>query len=181
MENAIEKRYTRQVRSIVAGDTQLLFNGTLRLKDTINKNIEKYVSKKKIISFGVKVNIRVSTSEGVPLYPQLYENEKKDYLNMDNIAIARENYRMLTEGLIVKVEIKVNHNSIIANAILLFFISFSVAVLGIFYKIGIAKSKKDEIEKKSEINKLKIVKEESLSNLSDLEKTHDELNKQLIQ
>ncbi|MCP3876174.1 MAG: hypothetical protein GY699_23900 [Desulfobacteraceae bacterium] len=181
MENAIGKRYTQEVRSIVAGDTQLLFNGTLRLKDSINNNIEKYVSKKKLISLGLKANISVSTSEGVPLYPQLYENEKKDYLNTDNITIARENYRMLTDGLIVKVQIKVNHNTIVANAILLFFISLSVTILGVFYKTGVNKSKKDEIKRKSEIEKLKTIKEKSLSNLSDLEKTHDALSNQMVQ
>lgn len=179
MENAIEKRYTKALQAVVAGDTQLLFNGTVKLKDAINKNIEKFEKQKTILSIGVKANITVLTGEGAVLYPLMYEEERKNYLQTDPMIIARDNYRMLTDGLTVKVQIKIDHNTILSNLMLLFFISLFLSVLGLFYRSGIKKAKKDELDKKKRIEKLEAIRTESLSNLSDLENMHEALSGQL--
>ena len=88
------------------------------------------------------------------LYPAFFENDATSLLQPDPIQIATENYNLMHEGLILNVDLKVGHNTLISNTILIFYIFVSLIILYYHYRSGLIKAKQDDIEKEKEIDRL---------------------------
>lgn len=179
IETSLKQRYENQLKVIAVGDTGVLFNGNAQLQDVVNRNVKKFLLKKKFQEFGVKITITISLKRGHVLYPAVFEIDKAEYMNFDAIATARNNYRYLNEGLNYQVIVKIEHNSTAANIILLFFVALAVVILQVFYRRGLKKAGKEDHEKINEILRLKAAKEGSRANLAALEVEHDNLTIQL--
>ena len=76
VENRLQSLYTDELEGRYIGDAQALFSGNDRLKDTINKNITKYLDEKPLLSWGVKITITITTKNGSLLYPARFDAER---------------------------------------------------------------------------------------------------------
>jgi hypothetical protein len=99
------------------------------LKDAINRNIDGYLQGKVIIPLGVKVNVAVTTQQNTILYPAFFDEEEDSILAPNPMKVAAENYNLLEEGIVVKVDLTLEHNTLLSNTILAFYIFASVLVL----------------------------------------------------
>ncbi len=154
LETHLKNRYTSEIENIYTGNTHALFEGSISIRDSINKNINLYLQSKSLISWGVDVKVTVTTKRGTILFPAFFENDATSLLHPDPIQIATENYNLMHEGLILNVDLKVGHNTLISNTILIFYIFVSFTILYYHYRSGLIKAKQDDIEKEKEIDRL---------------------------
>lgn len=167
IESHLQNRYLCEIEEIYTGGTLPLFDGTIRLKDAVGNNIDRYLQDNMLISWGIKVRVTVATRDGTLLYPAIID-EKHSSFPFDSTQIAADNYNLLNEGLVVSVDLKVGHNTLFSNSILAFYIFLSVFVLYIYYRSGAKMAEKDEIEKKGEIERLLKLEKNYAGSLSSL-------------
>ena len=154
LERNLKSRYLNDIENIYLGDTRPLFEGSLRLKDDINRNINRYLQNNVLISLGVKVIVNVTSKKGTILYPAPVNNNTSILPN-NPIQIASDNYRLMEEGLVVDVDVVIEPNTVLANIILCVYIFISIVVLSFYYWSGLKKVRKEETEKNSELSRLK--------------------------
>ena len=175
LENSLGEKYLKEVEDIYIGDTLPLFDGSVKLKDAIHDNIDLYLQNKKLISWGLKVNVSVITKQGKTLYPAVFDKDETSFLPRDPMAIAADNYRLINDGVGVKVDVTLEHNTWLSYFIIAFYISVSVAALYFYYRFGINRAKQEDLEKSGEINRLIGLKDKYADNLKELGQERERL------
>ena len=170
IERHLNDRYANEIEDIYMGDTHPLFNGSVKLKDAINKNIDRYLQSKVLVSWGIKANVTVTTKQGSILYPAVFEDEEGSLKPLDPMQVATDNYNLMNEGPVVKIGLILEHNTLLSNAIISFYICLSVFILYFYYRAGIKKNQQEEMAKSTEI-----------ARLLELEKKHTYKHNALVQ
>ena len=178
IESHLQHWYLCEIEEIYTGDTLPLFDGTIRLKDAVGNNIDRYLQDSVLISWGIKVRVTVATKGGTLLYPAIID-EKYSLFPFDSTQIAADNYNLLNEGLVVSVDLKVGHNTLFSNLILAFYIFVSVFVLYIYYRAVAKMAEKDDMEKKGEIERLFKLEKNHAFSLSSLNHERETLLSEL--
>ena len=169
LEKTIQARYDEVLAATYTGDTRDLFDGSTRLKDAIRENVNTFLNSRKLPYWGVRVNVTVKTRDGIYLYPDAYDDPKSEFSVLDSIAVARENFRLLNDGLIKMVDVEIEHNTLISNSILLSCAFVSLMVLFSIYRRGMRMMDEAEVAKQELIDGLAHEREESLVQLERLE------------
>jgi len=170
VERHLRNRFANEIEDIYLGNTRSLFEGSVRLKDAINRNINRYLQSKALIPLGVKVTITVTSKQNTILYPAVVDDKDVSLLPNDSMQIASDNYKLMNEGLAVNVDLVVEHNTLLTNGILGFYIFASILVLSFYYWRGVKKTREAEMEKDSEIFRLKEIELNRSDNLKALMK-----------
>ena len=119
---------------------------------------------------GVKVAITVTSKQNTILYPAVVDVKEASLLPNDAMQIASDNYKLMNEGLVVNVDLVLEHNTLLTNIILGFFIFSSILVLSFYYWTGVKKAGQEEMEKNSELFRLKEIEVNHSDNLKALMK-----------
>lgn len=180
IESHLKRRYAKEIEDIYTGDTRPLFDGSVRLKDAVNKNIDSYLQSKAILSWGVKAEVTVTTKQNKILYPAVFNDEENSILPSTPKQIAADNYSLMNEGLVVNVNLLLEHNTLFSNAILAFYICFSLLILYLYYRTGRKKAKQEDTEKETEISRLLELEKNHTSNLQSLLKVKQKLISEII-
>lgn len=180
IESHLKRRYAKEIEDIYTGDTRPLFDGSVRLKDAVNKNIDSYLQSKAILSWGVKAEVTVTTKQNTILYPAVFNDEENSVLPSTPKQIAADNYSLMNEGLVVNVNLLLEHNTLFSNAILAFYICFSLLILYLYYRTGRKKAKQEDTEKETEISRLLELEKNHTSNLQSLLKVKQKLISEII-
>jgi hypothetical protein len=180
IESHLNKRYAKEIGDIYTGDTRPLFDGSVRLKDAINNNIDRYLQSKAILSLGVKAKVTVATKQNTILYPAIFNDEEGDIPPSAPIQVAADNYNLMNEGLVVNVDVILEHNTLLSNTILAFYICMSVLVLFLYYRAGIKKARQEDTKKETEIARLLEFEKNHTSKLKDLIKVKQKLIAEII-
>ncbi|WP_419663531.1 hypothetical protein Dvar_38170 [Desulfosarcina variabilis str. Montpellier] len=181
LEKVIQIRYDKDLAAVLIGNVNPLLEGSAELQDVLQKNITAFKSSRKMTALGVEINITVTSASGAYLYPHGYEESQPEFGETDSLSIARENYRLLSEGLQRSLKVKIDHNALIANFILSFYVLISVGVLFLFYRRGVKKSRADELATRKMIDELADEHREHLLQLGALEDQRSELSKKIEQ
>ena len=180
IESHLNRRYAEELGDIYTGDTRPLFDGSVRLKDAINNNIDRYLQSKALLSLGVKAKVTVATKQNTILYPAVFNDEEVDISSYAPIQVATDNYNLMNEGLGVNVDVILEHNTLLSNTILAFYICMSVLVLFLYYRAGIKKARQEDTEKETEIARLLEFEKKHTSKLKDLIKVKQKLISEII-
>jgi hypothetical protein len=180
IESHLKRRYAKEIEDLYTGDTRPLFDGSVRLKDAINNNINRYLQNKAILSWGVKAKVTVTTKKNTILYPTVFNDEENSILPHDPMRVAADNYNLMNEGLVVDVDLILEHNTLLSNTILAFYICISVLVLFLYYRTGIKKARQEDTEKETEIARLLEFEKNHTSKLKDLIKVKQKLISEII-
>jgi hypothetical protein len=180
IESHLNKRYAKEIGDIYTGDTRPLFDGSVRLKDAINNNIDRYLQSDAILSLGVKTKISVATKQNTILYPAVFNDEEGDIPPSAPIQVAAHNYNLMNEGLVVDVDVILEHNTLLSNVILAFYVCISVLVLFLYYRTGIKKARQEDTEKETEIARLLEFEKNHISKLKNLIKVKQKLISEII-
>lgn len=180
IESHLKRRYAKEIEDIYTGDTRLLFDGRVRLKDALNNNINRYLKRKAILLWGVKAKISVTTKQNTILYPAVFNDEEDSILPSAPMQVAADNYNLMNEGLVANVDLILEHNTLLSNIILTFYICMSVLVLYLYYRAGIKKSRQEDTEKETEIARLLELEKNHTSNLKSLIKVKQKLISEII-
>ena len=180
IESHLNRRYAKEIGDSYTGDTRPLFDGSVRLKDAINNNIDRYLQSKAILSLGIKAKVTVATKQNTILYPAVFNDEEGDIPPSAPIQVAADNYNLMNEGLVVNVDLILEHNTLLSNVILAFYICMSVLVLFLYYRTGIKKARQEYTEKETEIARLLEFEKNHTSKLKDLIKVKQKLIAEII-
>ena len=180
IESHLNKRYAKEIGDVYTGDSRPLFDGSVRLQDAINNNIDRYLQNKAILSWGVKAKVTVATKQNTILYPAVFNDEEGSILPSAPIQVATDNYNLMNEGLVVNVDLILEHNTLLSNAILAFYICISVLVLFLYYRTGIKKARREDTEKETKIARLLEFEKNHISRLKDLIKVKQKLISEII-
>ena len=154
LEGYFRDRYKSEIEQLYIGDPQPLLDGSLRLRDVINRNIDHFLQTRGFLSRGIEVVVTVMTRSGTLLYPIILESEYASPLTSNPAQVAANNYALLSEGLVVKVETKFLHFKMVSNLILACCILLSVLILYFHYRSAMQKIQDADRERMSEIDRL---------------------------
>ena len=176
LEKYIESKYTEEIKDIYTGDTKPLFDGSIRLRNAINNNIENFLRKQTLISLGTKVDVMVTTKQNIILYPVIFESDA-DVIDLPSRQeIATENYRLMNEGLGVSVDILLERSSILVLSIFLGYALVGSIIFLRFYLSGVKKAATEDIERKMEIERLRHLEGEHVDRLKVLNQEKSSLS-----
>jgi len=160
LESYWQRRESERLNRIIVQDQEALYEGRYSLVEEINRNIGKYLSESLKYRLGVRARILVKTGDNRILYPVAElepgtagtEDDPLDAAHY--MAVATENYRLLNEGLVVSLNLKVAHNSWISNSILLVYLLAAALVLRAFVRSGRRRVEALEADRRAVIERL---------------------------
>ena len=184
-ENFLDTIYSNQIQNIIVGESKPLLDGSVRLEEQIAKNIQTFLIKDRMVNrYNLDINIYVSTKIGRILYPifldvnSLLKDKAKEF---DSQTIAKNNYTLLNNGLVVKVESTIRHGSTVSLFILVLYSTISFFFFLGFYKIGSSKAAKEREEKSKLITAqqkhLEVLKNEQLNLFKNIESLNKKYQK----
>ena len=179
LEKTLQARYDEILATVYIGDTRPLFDGSVRIQDAVRKNVNAFIASLKLRAWGVHVNVTVKTKNGIYLYPDTYDEPKPDLSELDSIAVARENFKILNDGLIKVVDVEIEHNTLISNLILFSCLTVALFTLFIFYQRGLKKVNEEESVMQEIIDGLANERQKSQSELEQLESQRILLSKKI--
>ena len=179
IESHLRDQYDSELRNLYMADTSSLLNGNVRLQDAITDIIDRYLESKALLSWGANISVTVTAGGNRLLYPGSFEEKKSNLIPTDPMKIAAENYSLMNEGLAIKVDLKIGHNTLLANTILAFFILISVLVLYIHYRIGSRKALAAELETSRQIDRLLKLEKKHKEKLGTLDQEKENLSSEL--
>lgn len=169
LEKMIQASYEKTLAEVYTGDTRILFDGSVRLQDAIRENVDAFIASRKLTHWGVRLSVRVKTPDGDYLYPYTYDGARSGLDPQDSISIARENFRLLSDGLVKIVEVEIEHNTPISNLILFSCVALSLLVFMVFYRRGIKLIRQEDLARQQIIDNLSDERQKSLAQLQRLE------------
>jgi hypothetical protein len=179
IEGHLHNRYAHELENNFLGDSQRLFDGAIRLKDAVNKNVKSFIRSKKLIGHGLRINVTVVTAEGRILYPAVFSQDTQDSIMSDPMTIAAENYSLLQKSPVLTLDTTIEHLRLFPNLILAFYGILAALVLHLHYRFAYQKHLQEETTKQEEIKRL-LQKEEATANrLSNLDRDKKTLNDEL--
>lgn len=155
----LERHYLQNIQNILIGDPGSLLNGTTHLEEQIAKNITRYLKTDPLKRYvRLNIHVQVTTGRGKIIFPMyvnttLLTNEINREINAE--TIAEKNFETLNLGLDVSVTIDLAHGSRLANFILFIYLTISLSVFSVFYRIGNIRAKKARQFEKNLIQDLK--------------------------
>ncbi|MBU1168505.1 MAG: hypothetical protein KKD44_02975 [Proteobacteria bacterium] len=150
VERALESNYTQSIEKTCTGDIKPLLDGRSRLKDVLNKNIDGFLTSRNPILMDIRTTVMVSTKKGQLLYPQSFDEDSSLLNSSEPLRIAENNFKLLNEGLSVKVTVNLDPNSYLSYLMLSGFMIFSALLFYFFYRAGMKKSQEESEEKQKE-------------------------------
>lgn len=158
-EQVLERHYTRAIENTYIGDTQSLLEGSLRLRDAINNNIDEYLQKERFLFWLGKVDVAVTTEDGTLLYPATVSQDLMAAESVSEKEIAEENFRLMNQGLSVVVDILLEWNSLLVVAVVFCELSLITLVFVFIYRRSARRAMEDEAERQAEVTRLRSLEE----------------------
>ncbi len=154
LETYLRHQYTEGIENIYLGDTRPLFNGDIRLRDGVNNNIDRYLQRQRLIQWGAKTEVWVTTKQNSIIYPNVFTDDEDSLMTNDRRQVAAENYRLMNEGLLISVNVSLQRSSPLV--ILLFSSLYFISLLTLYryYRIGSRKAILEELNREKEISRL---------------------------
>jgi hypothetical protein len=147
LERHFQARLTREIEDVYTGYPNLLFDGSLRLQDAVNKNVDRYLRSSAWISLGLTARITTPTKKGKLIYPAVFNQDDVTAQRPAPQEVAAENFALMNEGFVITVETKFEHNRLLSNGILFLCILLSLAILYAHFRFAAKKAKIEELQK----------------------------------
>jgi len=174
LEKELNRRYFNDIEQVYIGDTEPLFEGSVRLKDAVTRHIEAYLKSRRLIAMGAKVDVTVTTRDGRILFPPMFEEESPPLVS-EPMDIAAENYRLLRQGLLVKVRVTLEYNTLLTNIVLALYVVLFGLILYGYYRRGVRRAGLQELESRQEMERLKNAEQSTTRSLASLRAERERL------
>ncbi|MCU0563598.1 MAG: hypothetical protein MUE48_06585, partial [Desulfobacterales bacterium] len=179
VEQQVQSRFTRAIEDASTGDPQPLLEGSVRLRDALRANIDAFLRSSTLVRWGVSTRVSVSTRAGAVLYPAPYDEGPGAPVPVDPAAVARENFALLSEGLSVQVEVSLEHNRLLSNAILGLYVGTALVVLLLHYRTAGRTVGREERERRGEVDRLQQLQRATGERLAELQGQRESLVQEL--
>jgi hypothetical protein len=128
-----------------------------------------------VIRYGVSVRVQISSRGGIILYPPSFEDSSQFQGASNPLRVAQENFAFLTEGLIVHVEARLEHNRLLSNGILGAYVLTAIGVLVWHYRSASRRIGRAETERRQEIERLRRLEAGNTQRLERLQQEREAL------
>lgn len=148
LEGAIEKKWTADLESRLISSPSALLQGRIDIADEIKQNIDLYFTSRFVTKWGAIPRIIVKTKTGRLLYPKitpmipypfdfdtLHKEGKPGQL--EALKIARNNLKIMEEGISLSVAVRIPRNTWFANSVLVFYIFVFSIILYTRYRANV--------------------------------------------
>jgi hypothetical protein len=179
IEGYLHNRYAYELENTFLGDSQRLFDGAVRLKDAVNKNVESFIRSKKWIGNGLRITVTIATAEGRILYPAVFSRDAEAAIAPDAVTIAAENYRLLQKTPVLTLDTTIEHLRLFPNLILAFYAMLVALVLYVHYRFAYRKYLQEETTRQAEIKRLLQKEQASADRLSRLDRDKKSMTDEL--
>lgn len=134
LEALIRERWTADLERRLISNSSALLEGRINIQDEVKRNIDLYLSTRYATKLGVIPRIVVKTKTGRRLYPKITPDtlypfdldmpsvEEKPPGPLEPILIAKENLKIMEEGISLSVTVEIPRNTLLANSILVCYI-----------------------------------------------------------
>ena len=164
LEGYFQKREVSKLNHLIIQDYEALYEGRYTIKEEISRNLGEYLGRGLKYTLGIRTHILVKTRDDRILYPSQFKKAPKDLRiggvfselpteSLNYIAVAAENYRLLNEGLILSITVRIKHNSWLSNSVLVFYVFIFVLLLKRYITKGIREEKDQEAKQKELIQR----------------------------
>ncbi|MBW2094931.1 MAG: hypothetical protein JRI80_08575 [Deltaproteobacteria bacterium] len=159
LEGYLQKREIATLNNILIQHPDALYEGRYSVGEEVNRNLGQYLKNSIKAKLGVVVTILVKTRDGRILYPGVFGNRGEEgsegaLQGLNYVETAARNYRILNDGLLVDVGLKIKHNSWLSNSILVFYVFLAGMALRFLVKRGLAEAERREEEQQEHIDRL---------------------------
>jgi hypothetical protein len=140
----IQKRWSAELGRIILKDTEPLLKGQVSFESELHKKVQEFLSSRKLVHWGVRPEISITTRRGMVLYPLMIFGPAHETLRPPALspeAIASHNTRILKEGFFVRLGVEIGHNTWVANSVLSFYL---LIVSGLLARVYIARTRSAE-------------------------------------
>jgi hypothetical protein len=187
LEHRMTSRCRTQIQNIYLDDITSILNGLIRLRDSVGGAIDDYLDAHWFIRAGGRLDISVTSRRGSIIYPATFQDDPLNGMpSIDPVRLAEENFQILNEGLDIHVEAVIEPWSLIAVAILLFYLLIFMGWLWIHYRRVVTLARHEELQRQAEIERLQefqghgqsrieILSQERESLLTDYQRLQDTL------
>jgi len=143
VEKGLAVRYEKQIEKICTGDMSRLFEGNVSLKDALYENVESFLDKRSGFEKKMKVVVTICSKQGQILYPSGFNEDQTSLLgqNQSRLILAEDNFKILNEGLDIKVSVTLDPNSLPSYIILALLVTLSIGIFYTIYLKGVEKAK----------------------------------------
>ena len=136
-----------------------MYEGRYSVGEEVNRNLGHYLKNSLKAKLGVEITILVKTKDGRILYPGGLETREEGrggdaFRGLNYVETAAENYRILNDGLLVDVGLKIKHNGWLSNSILVFYVLLAACILRFSLKKSEAEAERKEREQQESIERL---------------------------
>ncbi len=172
LENYLDRQFSYQIENILIGDSRSLLNGVSLIEEQISRNIHDFLNGSSLVQTAKPdLAIIVTTSDGKIVYPTYIDADsfdKESHAEFQSDEIAKHNYEILNNRLVVRVESSLDYGSFVSMLILAVYLGISCLIFILFYRIAASKAAIEQGEKTQLITELQ--KEEQIHRqiLSDL-------------
>jgi hypothetical protein len=134
LEALIQKKWTADLERGLISDPSALLEGRINIQNEVERNIDLYLGTQYTTKLGVIPSIVVKTKTGRRLYPKItpeslypfdldtFYREEKTPGPLKAIRVAKENLKIMEEGMALSVTAQIPRNTLLANSILVFYI-----------------------------------------------------------
>jgi predicted nucleic acid-binding Zn-ribbon protein len=179
LEQQVQSRFTRAIEDTSTGDPQPLLEGNVRLRDALRANVDAFLRSSTLVRCGVSARVSITTRAGAALYPVPYDDDPDASAPANPAAVARENFGLLSEGLVVQVDVSLEHNRLLSNAILGLYVGAALAVLLLHYRSAGRRIGREETERRGEMERLQQLQRATGERLAELQGQREALVQEL--
>jgi len=180
LEQQLERTVEKEIRKIYLGETEPLFSGTVSVQQAVTRNIDRYLARKKPSAWGVRVQVTVATRQGNIIYPLGFETDE-EVTAASLVKTAAENYQILDQGLVLSVDLTIEHARLLSGLVLGVFIAAALLVFFGFYRVGVRRARADEHRRLQEVQRLENLQKDYQTRLSVLNREQETLSSELEQ
>ena len=155
----LETQYTQKIQNILIGDAASLLDGAVSLEEQVAMNIDRFLSEDfKVQKALLDIEVQVTTHSGKIIYPVFIDVsalENDIGQRIDSGQQAKQNYKLLNDGLEVIVKPNFDFGSRLGNVILFFYFGISALVFFVCYRAASVKAKKERMKNAQTLSELK--------------------------
>jgi flagellar motility protein MotE (MotC chaperone) len=134
-----------------------------------------------LIRFGLKAAVTVTTKTGAVLYPAEYPPGHEPLLAPDPMQVAAENFRLMQQGLAVKVQADAPPTALLSAVLLATYIALGLLGLYAHYRSVGRRIQQEELQQQAEIQRLLTREAETTKSLRNLMADRENLAAELQQ
>jgi hypothetical protein len=165
LETYFDNRERSNLNDILIRDHEAVIEGRYPIREEITRNIHQYMSRSIKRKLGVMTYVMVKTRDDRILYPShlqrnfqassITENLAANPLDtLDYVEVATENFKVLNEGLVLTMDLRIEHNRWLSNSLLIFYIFVPVFLFQRLIRKNITQAARWEEAQRSSIRGL---------------------------